>query len=468
MSDTNPELDVDGSPAEPDRTLSSISHLFLSELRENMAPHTGPTPNERDLVSILGTGESGTVFASHALSTAATLLGEASRIGVLVVHGEAIEIYIVEAGSDAAFEVATTDAAPCDADTLEAILTELDNDVDQWVLALPDTNTPHARQLLRGSDRWILLAGSDHEHVVGGYRVLKTLCDRPGMCEHQPRVTLAVPDAADPSEADRAARKLLGVCRQFLDVDVQLAGDYGQPEPMWRSSEIFAAAWADPDQAAPALDRVVSLLTTSADSDSSAPPAETPMRIAPPAAPASDDSRPTPIPSIPSLAQPIPTAAKPEPVPAKRKAEPAAPIPMPAIDDVIDLPAGAEVVDVALSRSSDLATTPVVPPMLSAGRLAVAADGALVLVVAAAPGLVDLAKVGEAMAWATQNRQLLTMALNQYRISGDTPVRVRLLVAHSDAGADALRPIMGSSDVSVVAYRRLRWGNREGLLLDAA
>ena len=45
---------------------------------------------------------------------------------------------------------------------------------------------------------------------------------------------------------------------------------------------------------------------------------------------------------------------------------------------------------------------------------------------------------------------------------------LRLLVDHSDLSADALQPVLQSGSVTVQSYRKLRWGGRTGLLLDAA
>ena len=45
---------------------------------------------------------------------------------------------------------------------------------------------------------------------------------------------------------------------------------------------------------------------------------------------------------------------------------------------------------------------------------------------------------------------------------------LRLLVDQADLTADVLRPLLQSQQVTVEAYRRLRWGGRTGLLLEAA
>ena len=67
-----------------------------------------------------------------------------------------------------------------------------------------------------------------------------------------------------------------------------------------------------------------------------------------------------------------------------------------------------------------------------------------------------------------ENRRLLRMALSQYRLDESAEVLLHLLVSRADANADALRPLMSTGRVTVQAYRRLTWGGRAGLLLEAA
>ncbi len=72
------------------------------------------------------------------------------------------------------------------------------------------------------------------------------------------------------------------------------------------------------------------------------------------------------------------------------------------------------------------------------------------------------------MTWATENRRLLRMALAQYRLDESADVSLHLLVSRADANADALRPLLSTGRVSVQTYRRLTWGGRSGVLLEAA
>ncbi len=472
--------DTFGRPIPPTgkaaRPLSAISHLFLSDIRED-APVDDADPT---VVAVLGTGVDGLTSRQASAVAASLLSDDVRRIAVAVIDGNTLALSLVDDECESA-------DASLEGGDVHDVLSELACDVDAWVIALPDPRLPQSRRVLKLAGHWTLVAGSDHESVVGGYRTLKGLCDRPGLCEHRPRVTLAVPDATHPAEAERAARKLLGVCRQFLEIDVELEPAGVAVAGSWQTRDVWQHRWSTAADAAPAFDALVATLT--GEPDAPAAPQDlrpTPMRIAPPAvddtatrsAPASGVM---PIHNIPSLAQPMPTANPPATeAPAPTPAPAPMPMPMPTAtpptavassseeEDVIDFPAGANVADVAVARDRSLAATPITPPMLPGGRLAVTTDGGLILVVAAQPGLADLAKIGEAMAWVTQNRQILSMALGQFRLSEHVAVKVRLLVAHADAGADALRPLLGTGDVTTLAYRRLRWGGREGLLLDAA
>jgi hypothetical protein len=60
------------------------------------------------------------------------------------------------------------------------------------------------------------------------------------------------------------------------------------------------------------------------------------------------------------------------------------------------------------------------------------------------------------------------MALPQAAIDANATPQLRLFVDHADLNAAALQPMLQAGTVTVHAYRRLRWGGRNGLLLEAA
>jgi hypothetical protein len=142
-------------------------------------------------------------------------------------------------------------------------------------------------------------------------------------------------------------------------------------------------------------------------------------------------------------------------------------------DDVIDLPQGVSsptaVVAAMLRRGgSGLVDCPVKPPMCPDATIAVARDRRLVLIAVASQGLRDLRAIGRAYQWLMENRALVAMAIPQFSIDPHQPPRLQLLVDQADTSAEILQPMLQNGNVTVHAYRTLRWGGRVGLLLDAA
>ena len=70
--------------------------------------------------------------------------------------------------------------------------------------------------------------------------------------------------------------------------------------------------------------------------------------------------------------------------------------------------------------------------------------------------------------WTVENRALIGMAVPQFAIDPRRTPRLRLLVDQADVSADVLRPILQNASVALQAYRKVRWGDRTGLLLEAA
>ncbi|MGN6626336.1 MAG: hypothetical protein ACTHLN_06925, partial [Tepidisphaeraceae bacterium] len=70
--------------------------------------------------------------------------------------------------------------------------------------------------------------------------------------------------------------------------------------------------------------------------------------------------------------------------------------------------------------------------------------------------------------WMNENRSLIAMAVPQFSIDAHAMPQLRLLVDHADTTADVLQPLLATGNVTVQAYRKLRWGAKTGLLLEAA
>lgn len=170
--------------------------------------------------------------------------------------------------------------------------------------------------------------------------------------------------------------------------------------------------------------------------------------------------------------------ALPIPAPAAFAPAPAAPA-QPAVSgdgdaaEVLDLPSAdapaSAVLGAFLSRrDGTLVECPLRPPMCPDARLAVSRDRGVVLLAVARPGLADLRAVGRAYQWLLENRALIAMAVPQFALDANRAPRLHLLVDHADASADVLRPMLETEHVTLQAYRRLKWGGRNGLLLEAA
>ena len=140
--------------------------------------------------------------------------------------------------------------------------------------------------------------------------------------------------------------------------------------------------------------------------------------------------------------------------------------------EVIDLPAGADaagaIVAATMRGANDVIECPVKPPMLAEASLAVTRDRRLVLFAVAKQGLSDLRGIGEAWRWMNENRVLISMAMPQLQIDPHQMPHLRLLVDRADLSASTLQPLLQTGHVTVQTYRKLRWGPKTGLLLEAA
>ncbi|HTL31375.1 MAG TPA: hypothetical protein VL282_19230, partial [Tepidisphaeraceae bacterium] len=179
---------------------------------------------------------------------------------------------------------------------------------------------------------------------------------------------------------------------------------------------------------------------------------------------------------IPPAPEGATAAAPPMPPVASMHAMPKmSPEPMPATasDDVIDLPAGevtpSNIIHAILqSCGSQLIECPVKPPTCPEASLAVGRDHRIVLIAVAKQGLSDLRAIGRGYQWLIENRGLVSMAMPQFAIDAHQLPQLRLLVDQGDMTAEILQPMLQSSNVTVQAYRKLRWGGKTGLLLEAA
>ena len=143
--------------------------------------------------------------------------------------------------------------------------------------------------------------------------------------------------------------------------------------------------------------------------------------------------------------------------------------------DIIDLAIGAgdtsdnSIIEAILRHcASELVECPIAPPMCPRARLAVGRDRRVVMLAVAQHGLQDLNAIGLAYKWLQENQTLIGMAVPQLSIDTQQAPHLSLLIDQADSAAHTLQPMLQGDHVTVKTYRKLRWGGRTGLLLEAA
>lgn len=463
--------------------LREISHLFLSSVRQKQTgnaplPRRVPPSQRTDSAVELTPEElaqvaqgpaspseiepgAGThlsvLLGSHlesrqsevAQAYAGHLAGAGRRIGLVEVDAASLRVWICEA-NPACDSVENASPAPIDGRMISECLEELACDVDRWLISIGCPRVPEARDLLRQVGHFVLLSTCDSDGIVSSYRTLKGTADtlRRDPSSRLPHLALVVAGATDDVQAMAVADKISGVALQFLSWPARI-----EP-PVLQSSGVTAHlvlnCRASQDRASTssqwqALGDFVSKITTVAQEiRADETDCDQPGRDVRPAA-AAPAVAGTPV---------LPTAGEDS-------------------DEVIDLPAGsndpAAVLSAVLKGGAERwIECPVLPPMCEDARLAVSRDRVLTLLAVPGRGLSELRRIGEAYQWMQQNRVLISMAVPQLAIDAHQLPKLRLLVDHADLSADALQPLMHTGHVSVVAYRKLRWSGRTGLLLEAA
>ena len=496
-------------PQKKKRSLSEISHLFLSSVRDrqtngvprpqrgapkrsdvtiDLTPEEfaqvygnggGPADPQRRTIpisAVIGAHLNGKQF-DRVKAYARHRAAAGARVGLIEMDASELRLMCFEPAVPIG-EQPEAQAECAEPRQMSEALEEMNWDVDHWLLLLPNPRTPEAKAVLRGVDHWILLSTCDHDGVVSSYRMLKSLAE-----ETRPRLTLSVLETQDDSESARVYQKLSSVCQQFLQWPLEAeppvqatdavtehlvllyrpTRDKAQlaAAPQWQVVSEFVAA----SKAPAALDAAVTI-HEEADVEIEARQLVADVVIPP-----------APAPVIPPHVMPTPARESVKEQPASVEAAPVISGPMlvaeRTIDDVIDLPdhdlSGKSILSAVLKQAGNsLVECPLRPPMCVEARLAVGRDRGLVLLVAASQGLSELKSIGQAYRWLNENRELIGMALPQFAIDSKQAPRLRLLVDRADLTADTLQSMLQSEHVTIQAYRKLRWGDRLGVFLEAA
>jgi hypothetical protein len=509
----------------PKRSLSEISHLFLSSVRDkqtNGAPRPlrvpprkieeSAKPGQPDLSIDLTPEEFAQVFAdptggpaprggakvTAVLSAhlngrqfdrvkeyARHLAAQEGRVGLIELDSSEFRVMCFEVG-DGSSHIEEPEAIEADdSRQLADALHEMSFDVHRWLVLVPSLRTPEAKSLLRAVDHWVLLSTCDHDGVVASYRLLKGLAD-----STRPRLSLALLDAPDEAEIGRVHKKLSGVCQQFLNWPMEHEAPVRQASRVNEHLVLCSRAIRDKAQiaAAPQWEIVAEFLidAQAARMDQAVPQTmqrEPVMNQAADGSSKSHSQWPTDAVATTTCEEEVlSTSFPPAQNSPKIAGPPAAPSPMRLVDanasagnaeaviDVLDLDGddANSIMNAVLKQNGELVECPIRPPMCPEARLAVARDRSLVLLAVARQGLTELRAIGQAFKWIAENRTLLGMALPQFAIDPKSQPRIRLLVDQSDIRADVLQPMLESNHITVQAYRRLRWGTRMGLFLEAA
>jgi hypothetical protein len=456
----------------PSQSLSEISHLFLSELRERQSGGAPKPTRKPPAVSIdltpsefargleahpsdahdddASEREWSVVLAHHLAGNAiksvrqyaAHLAAECGRVGLIELGDDGLRLSCFDSTSSQESEEESSPAMePVDAKRIGEAIKELSWDVSRWLLFLPaGANSDSSRKLLGEIGRWTLLVSGDDEGLVAGYRTLKGLADLGNAA-----ISTAIVDAEDDAQAGIIYRKLSGASKQFLDRPVESEGRVRQADGVAEHVVLFCrASGATQDH----WTAVLELAAKSHSPSAAAPVAEEPTP---------EEEIPEPIPLNPTIMQtPPPTASPAEP--AYQETE---------MPEVLEISAadGSSILTGIISRRTDWVASPVSPPMSSSSKIAVDRQGRLNLLAVADGSLAELETISRAYQWLNENRALVRMALPQMNIDAAAMPRLTLFAEQSLAAS--LSAIF-QGNVTIETYRRVRWGEKTGLLLEAA
>jgi hypothetical protein len=471
-------------PTDPNRRgLSEISHLFLSSVRDRQtqgAPRPTRTPpkaavnieltpdevaqpapavaedvsdaaHHPPITAILATHLNGKQF-EYVMQYARHLAGTCGRVGMIEVGISDLRLMCFDPSGAPGGEQ-LPDAT--EQRQVSEALAELNCDVNHWLVLTSPTTSAEAMDLLGNISRWVLLSTCDHDGIVSSYRLLKGLSDKLSL---RPSLSLALLDAKDETEANRVAGKLGGVCSQFLSWNIENGGTVG------KSARVAEHLVLNAHLGAPITAVAEFIAETQASQR-----ADKPQPAAAEEEPMDEGLRQL----VADLVIPTDTTPAEFPRVAESHTEPHPELANQSASDVFDLD-GVEatpeaVVNLILKQTPGGAIEcPVRAPMCAASRLTVTREKTLELFASTERGLGNLRGIAQAYRWLTENRSLIAMAMPQFAIDATRLPRLRLIVDQADMTAGLLEPMLQNAQITVQTFRRLRWGAKTGLLLEAA
>jgi len=484
------QMDKPDKSSSPHQSLSEISHLFLTGLREKQSgrqslraggaaiPHRTPPrkgePAPRKMVSVDVTPQEmagehvsdrrpslSVVLAHHLAGAAVQRVREyarhaaavSGRVGLIELGDDGLRLTSFDASplgkldSDSAANPAAC-VEPVNGKRISEALEELNWDIQRWILFLPGgTKSDKAKQLLERIEHWTVLTSADDQGIIAAYRSLKGLPEI-----GKASLSMAVFGAEDEAHGTLVHRKLAGACRQFLGRQLDCEGRVTASSNATEHVVLMCRAAGGADAPQEHWTAVMELAEQSAEPIS-----------AQPGAPAAEEIEQSPVVEEAQAQEPIPMKMAPmEKIESKSD----------ALDDVVELAAGGDDADAILNavvqRQSQWVVCPVSAPNCTATTVAVDREGHLILAAVAGGGLAKLPAISRAYAWLIENRPLVRMALPQMNIEAKAMPKLVLVVDQIDAAGDQLATILQGGNVTVQTYRRLRWGEKTGLLLEAA
>ncbi|HEV8604309.1 MAG TPA: hypothetical protein VGQ99_03020 [Tepidisphaeraceae bacterium] len=482
------------------RSLSDISHLFLSSVRDRQTggsprPQRTPPPKvdarDADLTPeefqhVLNDAPAPSaegaivppvraIIASHlgarqfdaVRGYARSLAASGRRVGLIWIDVSEFALMTYEP-DESAPERHEESAGECfDARVMREAIAELNCDVECWVLAVANPRVAEGRALLKNVSRWVLLSAKDHDAVVACYRTLKGLADL-----HRPRLSIAALDVSDPAESEQVFSKMASTCMQFLNWPLEAEPPVGEAPHVAECMVMQCSAQGDKAQLATAghWQVVADLLEQAQQSTGENSEPLTPEAVINPSEMFnSESSAKSKNPNADELSAAQARLRRLTPTPQVEVA-PVTDSKSTIASEVIALPEeGGSLLDAVMRHSmTEIIECPIRPPMCPDARLAVSRDRRLMLIAAAGHGLRELRDIGLAYRWLVENRALLAMALPQLAVDARQLPHLRLLVDQADLNAEVLQPIFQVNTVTICSYRKLRWGERNGVLLDAA